>query len=219
MSAYSFPLLVVSQKNPAGVTCLQRMGIGFAVNILATIVSALVEIKRKQVAAHHGLLDKPTAIIPISVFWLLPQFCLHGVAEVFMSVGHLEFLYDQSPESMRSTATALYWTAISIGNYIGTLMVSLIHEYTGKKGNWLPDRNLNRGRLENYYWLVSGIQMLNLVYYVICAWFYRYKPLEEVTESNGEGDVELARESTKGYTTLNDANGNGEVVVTKSEAN
>ncbi|XP_058209475.1 protein NRT1/ PTR FAMILY 3.1-like [Rhododendron vialii] len=208
-------------KNPAGITCLQRMGVGFAVNILATIVSALVEIKRKQVAAHHGLLDKPTAVIPISVFWLLPQFCLHGAAEVFMSVGHLEFLYDQSPESMRSTAAALYWTAISIGNYIGTLMVSLIHEYTGKgkKGNWLPDRNLNRGRLENYYWLVSGIQVLNLVYYVICAWFYRYKPLEEVSESNGEGDVELAKESTK-ENALKDANGNGEVVVvTKGETN
>ncbi|KAI8559329.1 hypothetical protein RHMOL_Rhmol04G0163900 [Rhododendron molle] len=205
-------------KNPAGITCLQRMGIGFAVNILATIVSAFVEIKRKQVAAHHGLLDKPTATIPISVFWLLPQFCLHGIAEVFMSVGHLEFLYDQSPESLRSTAVALYWMATSVGNYIGTIIVTLVHEYTGKgkgkKGNWLPDRNLNRGKLEDYYLLVSGIQLLNLVYFAIAAWFYKYKPLEVVIESNGEGDVELAKESAKEIT-LDDANGNGEAGETK----
>ncbi|GFY84699.1 hypothetical protein Acr_03g0014730 [Actinidia rufa] len=102
--------------NPTGITCLQRMGIGFVVNILATIVSALVEIKRKAMAAQHNLLDKSSAVIPISVFWLMPQFCLHGIAEVFVSVGQLEFLYDQSPESMRSTAAALYWIAISIGN-------------------------------------------------------------------------------------------------------
>ncbi|CAL5422979.1 unnamed protein product [Camellia sinensis] len=201
-------------KNPAGITCLQRMGIGFTVNILATIVSAIVEIKRKKVAANHNLLDKPTAIIPISVFWLLPQFCLHGLAEVFMSVGHLEFLYSQSPESMRSTAAALHWISISLGNFIGSFMVSMVHMYSGKERNWLPNRNLNRGRLENYYWLVSGIQVLNLLYYVICAWFYTYKPLEDVVdERNGEGgDVELARDDHKA---LNDANGNGEVGVTK----
>ncbi|KAK6942131.1 Proton-dependent oligopeptide transporter family [Dillenia turbinata] len=184
-------------KNPAGVTCLQRMGIGFAIGIIATIVAGLVEIKRKAVAAEHDLLDKPKAIIPISVFWLVPQYCLNGIAEVFMSVGHLEFLYDQSPESMRSTAAALYWVAISVGNYLSTMIVSLVHNYTGKERNWLPDRNLNRGRLENYYWLMSGIQAINLIYYVICAWFYTYKPLEEeeeeeASENSKQVDVQMA---------------------------
>ncbi|OMO97112.1 Proton-dependent oligopeptide transporter family [Corchorus capsularis] len=194
--------------NPSGVTCLQRMGIGFMINILATMVSSFVEIKRKSVAANHNLLDDPKAVIPISVFWLVPQFCLHGVAEVFMSVGHLEFLYDQSPESIRSTAAALFWITIAIGNYIGTLMVSLVHKYSGEKRNWLPDRNLNRGRLECYYWLVSGIQVVNLVYYIICAWLYTYKPLEKVVEEedgefNGndirkisQNGVELVRNET-----------------------
>ncbi|XP_022761778.1 protein NRT1/ PTR FAMILY 3.1-like [Durio zibethinus] len=189
--------------NPKGVTCLQRMGIGFGVNILTTLVASFVEMKRKSVAGNHNLLDDPKAIIPISVFWLVPQFCLNGVAEVFMSVGHLEFLYDQSPESMRSTAAALYWTAIAIGDYIGTLLVSLVHKYTGQKRNWLPNRNLNRGRLEYYYWLVSGIQVVNLIYYIICARLYTYKPLEQVKEEDGEFDenkvsenVELARNET-----------------------
>lgn len=112
-----------------------------------------------------------------------------------MSVGHLEFLYDQSPESMRSTAAALFWIAISIGNYIGTLLVTLVHNYTGDgENNWLPDRNLNRGKLENYYFLVSGIQVVNLVYYVICAWFYSYKPLEELSEAWKEEDIEIPLE-------------------------
>ncbi|CDP06231.1 unnamed protein product [Coffea canephora] len=183
-------------ENPAGITCLQRMGIGFTINILATIVSALVEMKRKAVAADHNLLDKPTATIPISVFWLLPQFCLHGIAEVFHSVGHLEFLYDQSPESMRSTMVALYSLAASFGNYIGTFVVSTVHKYTGIERNWLPDRNLNRGRLENYYWLVTGIQVVNLIYYLICAWCYTYKPLEELIESSEDIDMELANDKT-----------------------
>lgn len=198
--------------NPSGITCLQRMGIGFFINIIATIVSALIEMKRKEAAAHHNLLDDPKAAIPISVFWLLPQYCLHGIAEVFMSVGHLEFLYDQSPESMRSTAAALYWIAISMGNYIGTLLVSLVHKYTGQENNWLPDRNLNRGKLDNYYWLVTVIQVINLVYYVICAWFYTYKPLEEAKEE----DTGLPGDEIP-YKQVNDAKENGEVELARNE--
>ncbi|GAV56845.1 PTR2 domain-containing protein [Cephalotus follicularis] len=199
--------------NPLGITCLQRMGIGYVVNILATMVSSFVEIKRKSVAATHHLLDDPKAIIPITVFWLVPQFCLHGVAEVFISVGHLEFLYDQSPESMRSTAAALYWMTTSVGNYIGTLLVTLVHNYTGKERNWLPDRNLNRGRLEYYYWLVSGIQVINLVYYIICASLYTYKPLEEVKDKE---EAEIAEDKIV-YERLNDVNGNGVVELARSD--
>ncbi|KAI3758078.1 hypothetical protein L6452_05626 [Arctium lappa] len=47
---------------------------------------------------------------------------------------------------MKSTALALYWIAITIGQYAGTLMVAMVHKYTvnGSGRNWLPDRNLNR---------------------------------------------------------------------------
>ncbi|KOM54355.1 hypothetical protein LR48_Vigan10g024700 [Vigna angularis] len=145
-------------KNPSGITTLQRMGIGFVINTIATLISAPVEVKRKAVAAKYHLLDSPNSTIPISVFWLVPQYCLHGLADVFMSVGLFEFLYDQSPESMRSSATALYCIVIALGSYAGTLVVSLVHKYSGKEENWLPDRNLNRGRLDYYYLLVTGIQ-------------------------------------------------------------
>lgn len=169
-------------RNPTGITCLQRMGIGYVINIFATIIAALVEKRRKAVATQYHLLDKPTDIIPISVFWLVPQYCIHGLAEVFVNVGHIEFLYDQAPESMRSSAAALYCLTTSVGNYLGTMVVSLVHNYTGKQHNWLPDRNINKGRLEYYYLLVSGIQVLNFIYYVICASLYTYKPIEQVKD-------------------------------------
>nr|XP_029117943.1 protein NRT1/ PTR FAMILY 3.1 isoform X2 [Elaeis guineensis] len=170
-------------KRPSGITYLQRMGIGLAIAIFATVAAALVEIKRKAVASDHGLLDKQKVTVPISVFWLMPQFAIHGLAEAFMSVGHMEFLYDQAPESMRSTAAALYWLAVSIGNYMGTLLVILVHNFTEKKGDWLQN-NINRGKLDYYYWLVSGLQVLNLGYYIICAKFYTFKPLEVAKAEN-----------------------------------
>ncbi|KAJ8770409.1 hypothetical protein K2173_015023 [Erythroxylum novogranatense] len=172
--------------NPMGITCLQRIGVGLVVSILGTIVGALIEMKRKSVAAHYNLLDSPKAIIPMSGFWLVPRYCLFGLTEVFRTVGTLEFLYDQSPESMRSIAIALYWVANAIGDYLGVLVVTLIHKCTVHRTNWLPDRNLNRGKLDYYYWLVTGIQVVNLVYYIVCAWYYTSKPVEEVKKEDDE---------------------------------
>ncbi|KAI4304960.1 hypothetical protein MLD38_040413 [Melastoma candidum] len=163
-----------------GITFLQRMGIGFFISILATLIAGFVEVKRKSVAAAHGLTNSPKAMIPISVFWLLPQYGLHGMAEAFMSIGHLEFFYDQAPESMRSTATALFCTSISAGNYLSTLVVSLVHKYSaGPNGsNWLPDNNLNIGKLEYFYWLLTMLQVINIIYYICAAKFYTFKLIE-----------------------------------------
>ncbi|KAF2311124.1 hypothetical protein GH714_019627 [Hevea brasiliensis] len=180
-----------------GITFLHRMGIGFVISILATLVAGFVEIKRKHAAAANGLLNSHHTI-PISVFWLVPQYSLHGIAEAFMSIGHLEFFYDQAPESMRSTAMALFWTAISAGNYVSTLLVTLVHKFSaGPDGsNWLPDNNLNKGKLEYFYWLITLMQVVNLVYYLICAKMYTFKPIEiqskEARDSKDDGVVELA---------------------------
>lgn len=180
-----------------GITFLHRMGIGFVISVLATFVAGFVELKRKKAALDHGLVNQPQSIIPISVFWLVPQYSLHGMAEAFMSIGHLEFFYDQAPESMRSTAAALFWTAISAGNYLSTLLVSLVHKFSaGTNGsNWLPDNNLNKGKLENFYWLITLLQVANLIYYLWCAKIYTFKPIQvkgkDEAESEGKG-VELA---------------------------
>ncbi|KAL4197185.1 hypothetical protein AMTRI_Chr04g187020 [Amborella trichopoda] len=166
-----------------GISFLHRMGIGFAISVVATFVAGFVEVKRR----HRALMGDGVE----SVFWLVPQYILHGVAEGFMSIGHLEFFYDQAPESMRSTATALFWTAISAGNYCSTLLVIVLHRFT----NWLPDDDLNKGRLERLYWLITGIQVLNLGYYTLCARSYTFKPLELSGEEGDEkvkgGEVEM----------------------------
>ncbi|KAI3433234.1 uncharacterized protein J3R85_007131, partial [Psidium guajava] len=207
IAAYDRLLVPVARRFTGldrGISFLKRMGIGYFISILATLVAGFVEVKRKHYAKAHGLLDSPHAMIPMSVFWLMPQYALHGIAEAFMAIGHLEFFYDQAPESMRSSATALFWTSISAGNYLSTFMVTLVHKYSaGPDGsNWLPDRNLNRGKLEYFYWLLTLLQALNLVYYVCVAKFYTMKPVQvrgvEAVNVTGDKDndkaaVELAK--------------------------
>ncbi|KAF6984702.1 hypothetical protein CFC21_002666 [Triticum aestivum] len=173
---------------PAGITYFQRMAVGLAISILSVATAALVEAKRRGAAADHGLLDAPGAVVPMSVFWLVPQYAIHGVADGFSSVGHMEFLYDQAPESMRSTAAALFWLSASLGSYMGTVLVTAVQSATRGGGEWLQD-NINRGRLDAYYWLVTCLMVLNLGYYLVCFHFYTMKPLE-VAEDDGDHEKE-----------------------------
>lgn len=187
--AYDRVLVPVARRSTGldrGISVLHRMGVGFAISVAASLVAGFVERHRREAAAAGGTTDAGTA--PLSAYWLVPQYALHGVAEAFTSVGHLEFMYDQAPESMRSTAAALYWLTISAGSYLGTLLVTIVHERTQRSGQWLQD-NLNRGRLDNYYWLVVGLQGLNLVYYFVCVKYYTFKPLEMVDESDKETEL------------------------------
>ncbi|CAI0375987.1 unnamed protein product [Linum tenue] len=180
------PIIKHFTGNPSGLTALQRLGVGLCFHILQTAVSALVEIKRKAVAAEYGLLDHPEATIPMTVFWLVPQLSLQGVAEVFTNVGQLEFMYEQAPESMKSIAVGLNWIGSSVGDYLGSTLVLLVHKYSGEEHNWLPDRNLNRGRLDYYYWLISAIQVGNLVYFSICAASFTSNPAAKAADEDGD---------------------------------
>ena len=151
-----------------GFSELQRMGIGLFISIFSMAAAALLEIKRLDVAKSLDL--------PMSVFWQAPQYFLLGAAEVFMVIGQLEFFYDQSPDAMRSLGSALALMSTALGNYLSSLILTVVTSITsgaGKAG-WIPD-NLNEGHLDYFFWLLAGLSCLNMVVYVVCAKAYKSK--------------------------------------------
>ena len=158
------PLLRKATKIDSGITLLQRMGIGNFISPLSMVVAGIVEVKRRRAAAID-----PTR--PISVLWLIPQLALVGLAEAFSAVAQIEFFNEQFPEQMRSVATSLFYCSIGGANYLSSLVVAAVRR---EKPKWLVE-NINDGRLENFYFLLAMIGFGNLVYFLFCARFYRYK--------------------------------------------
>ncbi|KAK9277275.1 hypothetical protein L1049_006815 [Liquidambar formosana] len=158
-----------------GFSELQRMGIGLFLSILCMSAAALVEIKRLQLARDLGLVDEDVAV-PLSIFWQIPQYFLLGAAEVFTFIGQLEFFYDQSPDAMRSLCSALSLLTNSLGNYLSSLILTVVTYITtmGGSDGWIPD-NLNEGHLDYFFWLLAGLSFLNLLVYVFCAKKYKQK--------------------------------------------
>ncbi|KAI9121178.1 hypothetical protein K1719_008211 [Acacia pycnantha] len=112
------PLLRKITGIPTGITNLQRIGVGLILSCISMAISAVVEVKRKQVARDHNMLDAIPVRdppLPISTFWLSFQFFVFGIADLFTYVGLLEFFYSEAPKAIKSTSTCFLWISMALG--------------------------------------------------------------------------------------------------------
>ncbi|KAK9663624.1 hypothetical protein RND81_O263100 [Saponaria officinalis] len=157
------PISAKLLKNPQGLTPLQRIGVGLVFSICAMVSTSLVEIKRLKTDRLDGIVDKPGAIVELSVFWLIPQFFFVGSGEAFT----------ECPKGMKTMSTGLFLSTLSLGFFLSSFLVTVVHKVTSKKP-WLAN-NLNQGRLDNFYWLLAGLSLINFLVYLVFAKWYRYK--------------------------------------------
>ncbi|KAK4285359.1 hypothetical protein QN277_002066 [Acacia crassicarpa] len=159
------------------ITMLQRIGVGLFFSVLTMLAAALVETKRVKLASDYNLLDDSEAMLPIRVWWLLPQYILSGVSEAFGVVGLQHFLYDQLPEAKRSLGAAFCICNLGIGNFISSGIIYVVEVLSKRK--WLGNNYLNRSRLDLFYFLLAGLGFLNLGLFVFVAKRYVYRNAPE----------------------------------------
>lgn len=160
---------------PSGITMLQRIGFGMLLSVISMFVAALVEIKRLKTAKEYGLVDLPKATIPLSIWWLVPQYVLFGVADTFTMVGLQEFFYDQVPSGLRSIGLSLYLSIFGIGNFLSSFLISAIESLTSGDGkqSWF-NNNLNKAHLDYFYWVLVALSAMGLAAFLCSARTYIY---------------------------------------------
>ncbi|KAF9616500.1 hypothetical protein IFM89_029797 [Coptis chinensis] len=166
------PLLARFTGQPRGFSNLVRMGIGLVLSILAMVVAAVVEIIRRRTAINEGL-DTKRGIVGMSAFWLVPQFCVGGLAEGLNAVGQVEFYYSQLPKNMSSVAMALFSLTNGFAGLLGSFLVKTVDRITkdGEKQSWVAS-NPNRGHYDYYYWFLAILSTANFIYFLLCCWVY-----------------------------------------------
>ncbi|PSR93245.1 Protein NRT1/ PTR FAMILY 5.1 like [Actinidia chinensis var. chinensis] len=168
------PFMRRKTGNSRGITLLQRLGIGFVIQIIAIAIAYAVEMKRMHVIRVHR--TGPTETVPMSIFWLMPQYVLLGIADVFNAIGLLEFFYDQSPEDMQSLGTTFFTSGIGVGNFLNSFLVTMVDKITGRDGgkSWIG-KNLNDSHLDYYYGFLLVLSAVNLVAFLWASNMYVYK--------------------------------------------
>ncbi|KAL8112347.1 hypothetical protein AgCh_019881 [Apium graveolens] len=168
------PLAKKFLKNPQGLSPLQCIGVGLVLSIFAMAAAAFTEIKRLDVAREHNLVHAHNAVLPLSVFWLIPQFFFVGAGEAFTYIGQLDFFLKECPKGMKTMSTGLFLSTLSLGCFFSSVLVSIVHKFTGDNKPWLAD-NLNEGKLYNFYWLLTILSVLNMILFLLGANWYVYK--------------------------------------------
>lgn len=167
-------------KNPRGISLLQRIGVGIFLHIVTMTTASLIERKRLSIARSHGLIESGGQV-PMTIFILLPQFVLMGLADAFLVVGNTEFFYDQAPESMKSLGASFSLTTYGVGNFLSSILLSVVSDITSKNGKGWVLNNLNASHLDYYYGFLTILTVLNLIFFIFVSRIYTYKA--EVFES------------------------------------
>ncbi|XP_062171807.1 protein NRT1/ PTR FAMILY 8.2-like [Alnus glutinosa] len=157
-----------------GLTQLQRMGIGLFISIFPMLSAGVLELVRLRMVRRHNYYELEH--MPMSIFWQVPQYFFIGCAEVFIFIGQIEFFYEQAPDAMRSLCSALQLTTVALGNYLSSLLVTIVTTVSTRHGKlgWIPD-NLNYGHIDYFFWLLAVLSVLNLGAFLFIAKWYTYK--------------------------------------------
>ncbi|TVU30407.1 hypothetical protein EJB05_22028 [Eragrostis curvula] len=177
--------------NPRGISMLQRMGVGLVIHIVIMGIASVTERHRLAVAREHGVYDSKGTTIPLTIFVLLPQFVLMGVADAFLEVAKIEFFYDQAPEGMKSLGTSYAMTSLGVGNFLSSALLSTVSHITRRNGRegWILN-NLNASRLDKYYAFFALLNCANLVvFFFVCRLYVYNAELSRVVDGDSAGVV------------------------------
>ncbi|CAF2074439.1 unnamed protein product, partial [Brassica oleracea] len=180
-----------------GITLLQRIGSGIFFALLSMLISGFVEERRRAIALTKptlGIEPRAGEISSMSAMWLIPQLVLAGIAEAFAAVGQMEFYYKQFPENMKSFAGSIFYVGAGVSSYLASFLISTVHKTTehSRSGNWLAE-DLNKGKLDYFYFMITGLMFVNMGYFLLMAKFYRYK----VTNDEANSVIKTYEEETK----------------------
>ncbi|XP_031737731.1 protein NRT1/ PTR FAMILY 7.3 isoform X1 [Cucumis sativus] len=175
----------LKKSSSTGLTELQRMGVGLIIAVMAMVSAGIVECYRLKYAQADCTHCEGSS--SLSIFWQVPQYALIGASEVFMYVGQLEFFNAQAPDGLKSFGSALCMTSISLGNYVSSLLVTMVMKIStvDRMPGWIPG-NLNKGHLDRFYFLLAALTVVDFVIYIVCAKWYKSIKLEEKYEQTEE---------------------------------
>lgn len=191
LAKFIIPKLYTKIANPFG-RYASPIGIAVAMifSVLSCITAAIVERQRRKIIWNHGLLEKPNDKIPMTMFWLLPQYILLGAHEGIYKHSIASFFSGQAPRWITDKYRRSFSNGmLGLGIMSSVLSVYIVRKVSemGGKTSWFQ-HTLNKSHLDYYYWTLAGLSAFNLVYYTVLACFYTYgdSKVEDVEVAHSE---------------------------------
>ncbi|XP_044497791.1 protein NRT1/ PTR FAMILY 5.12-like [Mangifera indica] len=138
-----------------------KIGAGMMLSIFCFAVAWRVEVHRLNIVNKEG--GNSDENIPMSVFWLAPQFFLLGLMLVLATDGLDKIVIDQFKESPEY-ATTINEFVIGIGSFLNILYVHV--------NGSLFSETLNESQLDKHYQTCTVVSFINFCSYIFISAIY-----------------------------------------------
>lgn len=128
-------------------TPLRRLGAGLVLTALSFVIIALIQ-------ANIDAGGTP------SIWWQVFAYVILSAAEVLVSITGLEYAYTNSPKSMKSTMSGIWFVVVALGNTFTALINGNISS-GGFLSHYLHGAN--------YYWFFVGVVTLFTIAYMFVS--------------------------------------------------
>ncbi|OVA18285.1 Proton-dependent oligopeptide transporter family [Macleaya cordata] len=176
---------------------LIRIGVGMIFSVGVCSIARAVEAKRLDVVVREDhLLDNPKKVVPMSIFWLLPQFICLGAMNGLAGDGLEDFFQDELPNSMKSYASAFTQALTAVGTLLSVILVFIMKKLSklGGRPGWFAATNINRSRLDRVYRTLTVFAILNVLLFAYVSTSYIRNKLSS-TKNYTREDISLFDES------------------------
>ena len=162
---------------------VEQMGIGAGMvcAILCCITAWQVEVHKLNLVKKEVIIC-PNDTIPMSVFWLLPEFCLLGLMEGLGDKGFENFIHNNKhlSKSMKGHVSLFSKLVIGFGNFLNIICFLLIT-------SWFQE-TIAKSHLDKFFLTLTILGSMFLCIFVFVSPMYAHmEALLEEVHSNDQG--------------------------------